>query len=143
MSQNGFLQDWIDSLSEPRTEFGGSPACPWAARAGIAVFTFPSQMSTDHFLYHLNEVLPRCVLILRVPPAVRVPEHRRRSWIALESDPQNPVIISGFRTTHQGNGKLILIQNRAELLSYRKVLESKGYFANWSPSDLEKIGVEG
>lgn len=138
-----FLNDWIKRLSAPRAEFGGMPACPWAAKAGISLFTLSSQEELTYFLSKLSLVLPRSVIILRVPSTVSARGYTHSSWIALESDPEKPVIIAGFRTTAPGapGEKLILIQNRDELLLYRALLISKEYYSQWSKEDLEKIGI--
>jgi hypothetical protein len=139
-----FLQDWVDYLSEPRPETGGMPPCPFAQRAKITHAKADSQGALNYILNNIISVSPQAVLVIEIPQAVYLAawanRHPRRDWIALESDPLRPVVIQGFQTT-QREAKLILVQNASELLSYRQLLQSQGYFDNWGAEALERIGI--
>jgi hypothetical protein len=139
-----YLRWWIGLLSEPRSEFGGNSACPFAARAKLVTCSVEDSQDLAGIL-SLVEALPRWhVLVIEVtnPQGSRDVLRRlkgdlaARDLLALPSDPDRPMTVSGFRTT-QHSHFLVIVQRRKELFRASEEARARGYYEHWTPKQQE------
>ena len=63
-----------------------------------------------------------------------------RDLIALVSDTNDPMIIDGYRTTHE-LGSFIILQGKSELEIARKHLSKTAYYRLWTEECRQRIGL--
>jgi hypothetical protein len=142
MSIRTYIKDWIKFLTIPRKEFNGMSTCPHAAQAVYAICTVEDGRDLEVLLPMIN-LIPYHVLIIEVLDPVlahlALQSTRevlaRHGLLALPSNPANPTIIAGFRTT-QLEHYLVIVQRKDELERASRQMKQKGYYHNWTPEQL-------
>ena len=137
-----YVYGWIRKLSEHRSEFGGMAACPHAGQAVFAICQVQDAPELEKLLPMIT-LRPYHVLIIEVvdPTCASVALSSTRGTLAktgllaLPSDPANPTIIAGFRTT-QLDHYLVIVQRKEELERASVQMKSKGYYQNWTDRQI-------
>lgn len=145
MSLPDDIQQWQDRLSEPRAEFNGHAPCPFAKTAKVISLPCRGIEEARNYLLCLQI---HSVLLLDMPLDLADecqelvnslnPDLKERGLWALISDPFNPVVVQGYRTT-QSKHLFIIVQPYDELQKAASHLESKGYYRNWDGETLERV----
>ena len=147
MSLRDYLRRWIADLSEPRDEFNGLAACPYAKGAALATCACEDAAAAMQLLSVVRIDMHSALLI-------ELPREQRenaiiaiasinqlletRDMVAFLSDPDEPIVVDGFRTT-QRDRLLILLQRRGELRHARDALRFRGYYERWRRDDEARV----
>lgn len=145
MSLGADIEHWIARLSEPRREFNGYSACPFAKGAKYHAISCRGIDDARNCLLALD---PPSILIIDLPLGLteqaRVlidntrADLRERGLWAFISDPHSPVVIQGFRATQEQH-LLIIVQPYDELVRGAETLARHGYYDHWDLENLERI----
>jgi hypothetical protein len=145
------LLQWMEEFVEvPHPSLGGWPPCPFARQArlskniDIRQGTTPFNDCTSLVDYDWTKE----VIIFwyeQINPTLFVDEITRANSILLEKDivaledhPDTEEIIAGVKMNF-GLCPIIVLQKNSRLNESADQLKEKGYYHNWSQSDLDKI----
>lgn len=139
------IEQWLERLSEPRAEFNGLSPCPFARTARIIAMSCRDIEEARECILGL-EIKSTAILDLPLDLGdeahaladILNPDLKQRGLWALVSDPFNPVVVQGYRTT-QSKHLFIIVQPYDELQKAAAHLESKGYYRHWDRETLERV----
>lgn len=140
------IDAWLAEITEPRPEFNNLSPCPFAKSARYSALHCRNIETARECLLGLN--IRRSVAILDLPLDLATeakelcdslnPDLKERGLWALVSDPSNPIIVKGYRTT-QHRHLFIIVQPYEELVKSSAQLEEQGYYQHWDEETLQRV----
>lgn len=134
------IQDWINRISEHRSEIGGLSVCPYAKGAEYQIIESdgsnmdPPPWDFELIIYKLpeNYTIEELVAIANeynnlYPEMIFLPDHKDRY-----------TEINGVQTNN-GTHNLILCQWRDNLIKARDKLKNTSYYSFWDEEYLKEI----
>jgi hypothetical protein len=134
------IKDWIDRISEPRSEIGGFAVCPFARKAEYTIIETdgsdinPPPWDFELIVYKLpnNYTIDELTDIateynILYPEMIFLPDHKDKD-----------TYINGVQTNNS-KYNLILCQWRDNLEKSRKKLMNTSYYSFWDDNYLKEI----
>ena len=137
--KEAYLQEWIEELSTPKEELGGSAVCPYASTSKTSIVETP-----------IDDIVPESgydVIIFIVEDfwkphqLLRWVEHYNRKYTYYkfyDDSCLSETFINGIRTNNQ-KFNLVLCQSKRKLNAMRKKLAETDYYSYWSKEYLEEV----
>jgi hypothetical protein len=132
------IEEWIEKISQSRSELGGFSVCPFAKRAKYKIVKCSSDEITvedgyDVIIYVIDESD-----LEKINELVEFYNKKFTSWLFFEDCASYDTFIGGIQTNN-GKHNLILAQPKDKLMYFRDILKKTDYYSYWSKDYYEEI----
>lgn len=132
------VEEWIQRVSQFRSELGGFSVCPYASKASYKIVECDIDKlelisGYDILIYIVNESS-----LEEINKWVKYYNEKYSDWIFLEDCATYDTFINGVQTNN-GSLNLILAQPKKDLLKAREALKKTSYYSYWSKEYYNEI----
>ncbi len=132
------VEEWIQRVSQSRSELGGFSVCPYASKASYKIVECDIDKlellsNYDILIYIVNESL-----LEEINKWIEHYNEEYSDWIFLEDCATYDTFINGVQTNN-GSLNLILAQPKKDLLKAREALKKTSYYSFWSDEYYNEI----